>query len=858
MKSYYGDEHIVNFERYSQVLSQNFNVRIYLDGTRAETRQDSSIHLPNIKNMSSQELDCLYGILLHEIGHVLFTRLGNSQMKKINGREHFSIWNAVEDARIENKLITRLAGSNNIFEELYGVHFPKLAKKIFGLEFTDEADRWHLFCIHVHDYLLKTKRQYFNINNYSQKVKEEVLEIFNKAKPVIDSHKFSKAIDAFKLAGKLFKEFGPKNPKHLKEFKSVIGDLDKCKKELDNIYDSFKNNEHLSQLKKDKKELNVKRKQIQKIAERTGYAKKGREAEKALDSITDMIEYLAFIKESREIEQALLVLKEEIDAGLKKIQSLTETLDSERDSLRDMRKNKSTKELIDQQREVIRKNKQDIKSEKDAIKRIQRSIASFEKQSKVKQGNRNYYADLVKDNPFLNSTAEELDSKNNELSKVVDEARLGSNQVWNELSALKSEIKKLKNEIKKTNSDNKMKFKEALKKIEAKFDKHGLGGIDSIPRFEKNEDWSDSDVVQRQFDKKADDGSEKIVRNGMSKVSGERNILMTIDKIENNLQEIDLAKIFKKRLGLDELENYNDYLSEIRNTVEEADSNVALINRQYFAATTQFDVHRSELNPSNLNLMTLIKNKNSKVIRELASIFKVKLRNVKHIKFKPNQEEGIIDTRNVYKIPHNLDSNIFERPFVKPNDKVIATVAIDISGSMDKDYTAGGKKIQELAVILDTALSMAMIKHDVVGYGAPADRDVAALNASPELYTRTQHRLETITYRSLEGANGLGNIEIKCWDNANSESLRNIAYKLMRSRAKMKVIIHISDGKPFLHGAETGILDNDLKRTMIWLAENKIKLYSLGFNDYPKSLLTPNHLKINTYEQLVGFFRDML
>jgi hypothetical protein len=307
---------------------------------------------------------------------------------------------------------------------------------------------------------------------------------------------------------------------------------------------------------------------------------------------------------------------------------------------------------------------------------------------------------------------------------------------------------------------------------------------------------------------------------------------------------------------MDELKNYNDYLSEIRNVSDLNDSPVGLVNKQYFPATTRFDICRSELKPNNLNLLSDIKNKNASVINELASIFKIKMRNVKHIKFRGGQEDGIIDARSVYKIPNNLDDHIFEKAFVKPNDKVVVSIAIDLSGSMDKDYTKGGKRLMEMAVILSTALSKATIKHEVIGYGAPADKDVAALNASESLYTRTQHRLETIIYKSFEGGNGLGNIEVKCWDNIDSESIRGVAHKLMKSRSKMKVIINISDGKPFLHGVDAGILDNDVKKTISWLNSNNIKLYPLGFNDYPKNLYGDAYLKIDEYSQLPKYFKE--
>lgn len=326
MISYYGGEHLVNFERYAQVLSQNFNVRIYLDGTKAETHQDNSIHLPNIQGMSEQELDALFGILLHEIGHVKYSNLNNSQVKKIKGPDHFMIWNGVEDARIENKLMIRLEGANDIFEKLYGVHFKQLSKKIFGIEFNDDVDRWHLFSVHVHDYLLNTKHKYFNIEFYSKAVQKEVLDIFEKAKPIIDAHKLTKAEHSLTLASKLFKKFGPKKANLMKMFAEVFGDLGECAQELQDAYDGFANNPRLIELKKKKKELSAQRKLLKKEAEKSGNIEKNLEASNNIELASEMIDYLRYLKELKNLEDESKKLKGESEVKLAQIESIKKEL----------------------------------------------------------------------------------------------------------------------------------------------------------------------------------------------------------------------------------------------------------------------------------------------------------------------------------------------------------------------------------------------------------------------------------------------------------------------------------------------------------------------------------------------------
>ena len=515
-----------------------------------------------------------------------------------------------------------------------------------------------------------------------------------------------------------------------------------------------------------------------------------------------------------------------------------------------------TKEQKAQQREEKRRKKGLLKSLEKEVKTIKKVLASEERKLKFQKRNQEDFDELLENNSFANVPLEEVQAQKEQLEQTVQQAEDNASSFQKEFSTTKKELRQVQQDIKAMNLANRKKYKKALSDIKKKMAKNGLESLDAMPEFESNPAWEESDEVQKEFDEEASAGDD-LVQNGCSKIgSGGRNVLMIVDKLEDNLEALDFTKIFKGKLGLDELKNYNDFLSEVRNVSDIKDSNVALVDKQYFPATTKFDISRAELKPNNLDVIMAIKNKNAAIISELAAILKVKMRNVRHIKFRGNQEEGVIDARSVYKIPNNIDDHIFEKAFVKPNDRVIVTIAIDLSGSMDKDYTEGGRKLRELAVILDAALTKAMIKHEVVGYGAPADKEVAALGANESLYTRTQHRLETVTYRTFEGANGLGNIEVKCWDNADGETLRNLAYKLIRSRSKVRVIINISDGKPFLHGADAGILDNDLKKTVNWLDANKVKLYSMGFNDYPKNIYGPSYLKIDSYTQLPKFFRE--
>ena len=109
---------VTAFNNYAKFLSNKFNVSVVFDGVNAHT-DGKTITLPNINGMSGDEIDFLYCVLLHEIGHIRHSDFSNDAFKKIKTENHFLVANAIEDARVENLLIKEFDGANEIFENLY-------------------------------------------------------------------------------------------------------------------------------------------------------------------------------------------------------------------------------------------------------------------------------------------------------------------------------------------------------------------------------------------------------------------------------------------------------------------------------------------------------------------------------------------------------------------------------------------------------------------------------------------------------------------------------------------------------------------------------------------------------------------
>jgi cobalamin biosynthesis protein CobT len=135
---------------------------------------------------------------------------------------------------------------------------------------------------------------------------------------------------------------------------------------------------------------------------------------------------------------------------------------------------------------------------------------------------------------------------------------------------------------------------------------------------------------------------------------------------------------------------------------------------------------------------------------------------------------------------------------------------------------------------------------------------MANLKGASSIYNRTRHRLETVVYRTLGGGQGIQNITTQTWDNADGESLRVIAKRLLKATSKKKVMFVITDGKPFLNDADTACLDQDLKNTLEWAKRSKIEVYGLGFNDVPKSFYGDNYCKVESMDVLLKFLKERL
>jgi cobalamin biosynthesis protein CobT len=122
-------------------------------------------------------------------------------------------------------------------------------------------------------------------------------------------------------------------------------------------------------------------------------------------------------------------------------------------------------------------------------------------------------------------------------------------------------------------------------------------------------------------------------------------------------------------------------------------------------------------------------------------------------------------------------------------------------------------------------------------------------------YNRVANNLETIVFKKFTDKNndGIGNLEIKCSDNSDGESIKLIATRLLKERAQRRVLFIISDNKPYLSEADIPTMDKDLHDTLKWCIQNRVELYAFGFNEGGELFYKQNYCHVKTYDDFLKF-----
>ena len=244
--------------------------------------------------------------------------------------------------------------------------------------------------------------------------------------------------------------------------------------------------------------------------------------------------------------------------------------------------------------------------------------------------------------------------------------------------------------------------------------------------------------------------------------------------------------------------------------------------------------------------------KQADTLNKVRNVFRQRLKIQKKDRFKGNQEEGSLDNRSLYKIITGTDDRFYEINDPRFVNRIVSSVVLDISGSMDKNSDA--ERLREMALFISEGLTDCYIKHEVTGFHAPINHSMRKVKAS-DVYNRTSNNLETVVYKKFDDRKnaGIQNVKVHCSDNSDGESLRIIGQRLIKQQAKRRVMFILTDGKPFLSDSNVGMLDADLKDAIKWLKMNKIEIFAFGFNAKGREFFGDRFCHVKTYKDMIDF-----
>jgi hypothetical protein len=387
--------------------------------------------------------------------------------------------------------------------------------------------------------------------------------------------------------------------------------------------------------------------------------------------------------------------------------------------------------------------------------------------------------------------------------------------------------------------------------------------IDVLPPFEDTPAWPEADQFQQEFDEKASKIRKEFVRNG-GRAAGKigtnlQDLSIYIDNALEKVKNIDLLKIFGEKSGYSRLPDLNQPTSIIANYTEDQATLHSLGSlSKHTVLSKDFDSILIKNNATNKKEILHLLHENAEFIRNMKRVFALKFKFNKKDYFRGGQEEGYLDSRNIWKLPTNQGDDYFEINQQKMINKISASILIDISGSQDKTNTEHGKKLKVTALALSEAMTSVHINHEILGYHAPICDEMKLENAS-YTYNRRMNRLETVVYKTFmqRDNNGLSNFNLELSDNSDGESVRIALQRLKKERAKNKMLFILTDGKPFLSSADISILDEDLKTALREAVQQKIQIFAIGFCPNGESFYGNRFCHALQYQDIINFCKQL-
>jgi predicted nucleic acid-binding Zn-ribbon protein len=867
-------DRIEAFNKYARFISQKFGVTVVLDGREAKT-DGTIIYLPNLSAVTEDELDFLYCVLLHEVGHVRYSRFSKERMMRIKSDSHFVLYNAVEDARIENLLMREYAGAKDHFDELYHKFSadPRFMDRVFGIK-SGRVSALEAVSLYAHYALVDLDKIAF-ADAVSKSAMDKVngLKFKSELDKLLSSHKPETPDDALDLADKLYGLFfkdsaDNSTPNRIAEqermTKESIEQLSKLRQELDKKLEELAElrgqargvRSDISGIEEEKEPFSEELSSLQDKA--SGIEKK--------KSPFDRAEYLkesldGIHKRQEETPAELAELEQKIKESNEKLAEATKAFEKAGEDVKNAvygDKIASKKRLAGAKRNLKTVDNENNKLSGDLECLKSEVIGNDSREKRIRAS----LDDAIAEQKNITENPEQLAKDLTSVNEQLNQTHTKTSEFDDKISSRRTDLSSVNRKIKNLQESIATEGMKVANDIQKRCKELGIPS-DMIPEIESLPGWEDADAVQKAFDERASkSNNNRPVVNGGFFGTNVRDVMVMLEKGADNLQSIDLGKLFKDRAGKDKLDSFND-MSQVKNIVKDAeaksrDDSTALGVRRHVPLTTEFDQIKIRTGGSARGLLALRLN-NAGLIIKVREEFKKKMNFRKKLRFKGQQEEGRLDDRSIWRLASGSGDDFYEVAINKKMNDVIASIAVDISGSMEKRVVEHETLLKEIVLVLSEGLSSCYIRHEICGFHAPVCDDMLKM-PSAGVFNRAKNSLETVVYRGFADRqnSGIDNIEIQCTDNSDGESLRVIGGRLLKERAKRKVLFLITDGKPFLSGSDTEVMDHDLRNAIRMLESRRVEVYPFNVGSGTKELLGGKMFDISKPDDVLVFAKERL
>lgn len=692
--------------------------------------------------------------------------------------------------------------------------------------------------------LEEIKKQEEEINNLLgdradefEETKQEIKQIKKEQKP------YKSVIHSVKQAEKAYDEAD----KYKKKY-------DETKKKLDDLKNKLETRKAENQEKLDTF-LKLHEEKLDKLDERSQNKKE--RLEKQIENLQNKLNTLNEKLEKAKTEEKSSQIQDKITENSSKLQTKEEELDQS--ILKTQEATQKLLEKMDERKEYLSKKMEATQTQKEQQEKYEQKIINLAEISE----NLEYAAQKALENSYKEFSKQDLKIQSSEDMEKIYKNLLESQDKLNELTKKKNEfdqiiqgpeqkILELKDLIKDNIKQQKLKSREELIKVQEKLDDAGFD-VEIVPTTKDIEGWDAANEIQKQFDLEASEETGETVVNGSGGGRGNRNILAEIAKKAQDIQEIDPHDIFSDVATLSSFEGFSKKGStgDINKGPKETTDNTALTSTK---AHTIWRKDYDKIIPAterDLKVVSSLKTEYSETLNKMKKLFQSYMKPAYKKYFVGGRDEGDLDSRSIWKLAAKQGEDFYEIQRKKPHNKVCATILVDLSGSCSSWGENAQKYIQATVMMLSESLTACKIEHEIIGYSAPWENDLADQNP-PTIFNRKSCSLKTEIIKGFREKNlsGLASIKINQSDNSDGESLNLALDRLKKMPAKKKMIFMISDGKPYMQDADPEILDEDLRKAILRAARENVSLISLGYGHTEHAILGNKHILLQSPEDL--------